>query len=216
MCVGQHRASNIRPSRLDSAIPVTSPPTPRPGSRAAGSSPRRAGRNVGRAHGGVRARAAPGHHPHRAALARDRAVAAHRIEPSLQDVNAQLAPPNRRWGDRVRASARTRARRQQNAQACASDPEANRAHTGRPLIGGSNVRFSRGDRRFRHITGARDHGDVPRNAATPYLAPRLTATRGAHAVVVIRWSEGTPNEITRIRRLVQHGVGLHQSSFANH
>jgi hypothetical protein len=31
--------------------------------------------------------------------------------------------------------------------------------------GGSNVRFSRGDRRFRHITGARDHRDVPRNAA---------------------------------------------------
>ena len=28
-----------------------------------------------------------------------------RIEPSLQDVNAQLAVPNRRWGDRVRASA---------------------------------------------------------------------------------------------------------------
>ena len=28
-----------------------------------------------------------------------------RIEPSLQDVNAQLAAPNRRWGDRVRASA---------------------------------------------------------------------------------------------------------------
>jgi hypothetical protein len=28
-----------------------------------------------------------------------------RIEPSLQEVNAQLAAPNRRWGDRVRASA---------------------------------------------------------------------------------------------------------------
>src|SRR6266850_2059031 len=35
-----------------------------------------------------------------------------------------------------------RARRQQNAQACASDPEANRAHTCRGLIGGSNVRFA--------------------------------------------------------------------------
>src|SRR5262249_34878661 len=37
------------PSQLDSAIPVT-PPTPGPGSLAAGSSPRRAGRNVVRLH----------------------------------------------------------------------------------------------------------------------------------------------------------------------
>jgi len=25
---------------------------------------------------------------------------------------------------------------------------------------------------------------------------------------VIRWSEGTPNDITRIRRLVQHALGF--------
>jgi len=38
--------------------------------------------------------------------------------------------------------------------------QANRAHTGVGLIGSWNVRFSRNDRRFRHITRARDRRDV--------------------------------------------------------
>lgn len=61
---------------------------------------------------------------------------------------------------------RVRARRQQHAQACASNPPANRGtYLRQGLTGGSNVRFGRGDRRFRHIARARDHRDVPRDAA---------------------------------------------------
>jgi hypothetical protein len=79
-----------------------------------------------------------------------------------------------------------RARRQQNAQACASVLQANRAHTGVGLIGSWNVRFSRNDRRFRHITRARDRRDVPRNAAKfvrrrPFMPrPRLRIAENAH------------------------------------
>ena len=61
---------------------------------------------------------------------------------------------------RVRAKATTK---------CASVRERSAGQSGtylrQGLIGGSNVRFSRGDRRFRHITRARDHRDVPRDAA---------------------------------------------------
>jgi hypothetical protein len=52
---------------------------------------------------------------------------------------------------------------------CASLREQSASQSGtylrQGLTGGSNVRFGRGDRRFRHITRARDHRDVPRDAA---------------------------------------------------
>ena len=58
------------------------------------------------------------------------------------------------------------------------------------LIGGSNVRFSRGDRRFRHITRARDHRDVPRDAAEslrrshPFPHPRHAALPALRVAIV--------------------------------
>jgi hypothetical protein len=65
---------------------------------------------------------------------------------------------------------------------CASVRERSAGQSGtylrQGLIGGSNVRFSRGNRSFRHITRARDHRDVPRDAAEslrrshPFPRPR--------------------------------------------